>query len=446
MGRKILTTVCCVVAILLVFLVVMPAVALGATESDRYTATTADGVQLVLKRYRPAPDAAFREGAQPVLCMPGLSANFNEFDIHTPEWESYNLTLPDPLAPWAQGDPYIQADHLKYYSTAHYLWNQGYDVWLANYRGEGRGEYMSGGVGGYSIDDYGIYDVPAVVQKVFEETGKHPVWLGHSMGSSMIYIYLEGAKYGAGSPYVVSDPALVAERNAGDGPQSLKGLVDMDGPMVPVSGPIIDNFLIWIALYWPWYIDLRPFLFLMNDLVINLAVQPVLFMQDILWQMFKILGVPNLGPINALLSINARNMDPAVMSFALKNAFDGISLRATAQYMDAAAHGVFREDYGDRPGWFQNIIPQEPGPGDPHYCYSDNLAKISLPALVLADDRLDITIPDDIHNFFAGKGRNALDTFFRVPDAAHGDIVCGLNAPTITFPKIGEWLQALSGP
>src|SRR4030042_3549763 len=100
---------------------------------------------------------------------------------------------------------------------------------------------MSGGATGYSLDDCGIYDVPAIVEKVYEVTKKHPIWMGHSMGSSMANIYLQGAKYGEGeNPHVISDPALAAERNGGNGKQSLKALVYLGGPMGTAGGPASD--------------------------------------------------------------------------------------------------------------------------------------------------------------------------------------------------------------
>lgn len=436
MGKKSLIATTCL--LILIFLMSgIPATAKGNGKSDRYTATTQDGVDLALKRYRPDKTASFRDGAQPIILMPGLVSNMNEFDVRTPEGEKYDIKLPAELAPWANGDKYIKKDPMKYYSMAHYLWLQGYDVWMANYRGEGREPCLSGGMNGYSMDDLGIYDCPAVVEKVYEVTGKHPVWLGHSMGSSMAYIYLEGSKYGDGdNPHVVSDPALAQERNGGNGKQSLKGFIDLDGPMVPFNGGILDNFLVWILIYGPWYIDLRPMTVQYGEYIAD----PVFSIGDMLWNICKMFGLPDLGPINAALSIAADNLDPAVGRFAAEYAVDGFSTRTIAQYLDASAHGVFREDYCNGEG---AMIPPDPSPGDGYYCYSDHLDKIKLPALVLADDRFDITQPSDIEKFYLSKTRDGLDAFIRVPDSAHVDIVCGLNSPTITFPEIGKWLKNL---
>jgi hypothetical protein len=42
------------------------------------------------------------------------------------------------------------------------------------------------------------------------------------------------------------------------------------------------------------------------------------------------------------------------------------------------------------------------------------------------------------------KTRSKLDEFMRVPDAAHADLAFGLNAPTLTFHKIGQGLRRLA--
>lgn len=436
MAKKSVIAVTCLL-ILIFLLSSIPAMAQGS-DPERYTTTTQDGVQLVIKRYRPDSTAAFREGeeVQPIILMPGILCNNNTYDIRTPEGENYNEQLPANLAEWAQGDPYIQADPMRYHSLAHYLWLQGYDVWMPNYRAEGRGEYQSGGYGGYSLDDLGIYDCPAVVEKVFDVTGKHPIWVGHSMGSSMAYMYFEGARYGTGlNPHVVLDQALADERNGGNGRQSVKAFIDIDGPMIPFSGAALDNPITWLALYWGWYLDLRFF-----TPLAPLFASPLSFICSLSWRIARLFGLPDLGPLNLVLTINPENMTPNLISFMIKYMIDGSSTRVMAQYLDASAHGVFREDYTNGT-WA--IIPPNPADGDGYTAYSKNLTMIKLPSLVLADDRRDITNPDDIKNFYLGKTRNGLDTFLRVPVAAHMDLVCGNNTATITFPTIGDWLKQL---
>ncbi len=443
MGKKTTLSVTFVAVVLLAFLSIAPAMANAGKdrcESDKYTARTADGVDLAMKRYRPDEKASFRKAGQPIILTAGIMANINCFDIYTPEGKTYNIELPSPLADWAAHDKYIKKDPMRYYSLAHYLWNQGYDVWLANYRGMGRDPYVSGGATGYSIDDCGIYDVPALVEKVYQVTRKHPIWLGHSMGSSMAYMYLEGAKYGEGdNPHVVSDPALVAERNNGKGPQSIKAFVDLDGPEGTAGAFMPDSELLWNLFYTPWYFDVRSALVFAGDWLAG----PAFIGEQFAWTFYLLFGTPDLGMLNTLFMANPSNIDPNVMAYEMGYAVDGASTRTFGMFEDWGVNKKCREDYLNGPENAATATPPKPAPGDGYYYYSDNLSKITLPALVLADNTNDITNPDDIKYFYLNKGRNPRDVFIRVPNTAHVDLYCGLNGPTYTFQEIGKWLKKL---
>ncbi|HQP32019.1 MAG TPA: alpha/beta fold hydrolase, partial [Deltaproteobacteria bacterium] len=164
-----------------------------------FSTVTDDGVTLKMLRYRPVPGATFREDGQPVLLFPGIVCNMNAFLSHTPDERIHDyagMTLPTPIADWAKDDPTIQADPMRYYSLAHYLWLKGYDVWLANYRGTGRGEFKSDKGNLMTNNDvWGILDVDACVKKVVEVTGKAPFIGGHSTGGFSCYAYLQGASF-----------------------------------------------------------------------------------------------------------------------------------------------------------------------------------------------------------------------------------------------------------
>ncbi len=436
----------------LFFLSMCPATWAGAgtaaeTEvapQDIYTARTADGVDLVLRRYRPDPQSPLRKGAQPVILMPGMACNFEFFDVHTPEGADYGLQLPQDLAAWADGDPYLQEDPMRYYSLAYFLWSRGYDVWLANYRGQGRDEAMSGGASGYAIDELGIYDMPAVVTRVREVTGRKPVWVGHSMGGVMSYMYLEGARFedmADPDSRVISDPALVAERNNGRGKQALKGLISLDGPAYPCGDiPWVFGALLWTALYIPYYLDLRPITSGLGGAVAS----PALALEELLYAVWESFGYPDfIFPLNLCLSLNPANLDADVSAFFFQYAADGFSSRAVVQFLDACINRKMREDY--RNGFFRFWLwcPPTPCAGDGYYYYSDNLGKISLPSLVLVDATRDITDPRDVVAVHGQKARNPKDRCYVIPGTAHADIVLGLNAPSELFPRIGEWLKSL---
>jgi hypothetical protein len=52
---------------------------------------------------------------------------------------------------------------------------------------------------------------------------------------------------------------------------------------------------------------------------------------------------------------------------------------------------------------------------------------------------------DTISILMQAKTRHPRDLYYFIPNSAHVDIVCGLNAPYITFPYIGDWLDKVSG-
>lgn len=195
-----------------------------------YEAACADGVVIRMRRYRPTPEAPFRNGCQPVLLFPGILENINQFlpsSNAAPECAKRykGMKLRTPLASWAQNDPFIAADPMLYFSLAQFLWNQGYDPWFANYRGIGRGVFKSDGLKGdkVTLDTWATLDTPAAINKVIEVTGLKPVIGGHSTGGLVSYAFLQGAtvdpdelteaRSGGYNPHVKSDPELSRQRH-----------------------------------------------------------------------------------------------------------------------------------------------------------------------------------------------------------------------------------------
>jgi len=419
MGNKFSFVIVSFMILLLSFIPIGPSLLAAATPADRYTARTADGVDLALKRYRPDEKAGFRKRGQPVILMPGMLCNINYFDVWIPPGKSYSPQLPS-LPDWARRDPYIKKDPMRYFSLAHYLWLQGYDVWLANYRGQGREPYMSGGAEkAYTPNDCGIYDLPAIVEKVYEVTRKHPIWIGHSMGAAMAYIYLEGATYVDGDRMkIVLDPALAAERNGGRGKQSLRGFVDLDGPVQAAGNPANNNPESYSHL--PAYIDMRYLLENYGDLMGTVQY----FSSLILWCLYRALGSPDLGFFNALLVCEPNNVVQDVLKYVATYVADGIS------------GGVAAVVTGNMNG--NPDVPPEVA-----NFYQNNLDKITLPALVVADGTKDLTDPEGIRQVYVSKTRHKADKFFELPGTAHMDLVFGLKGPQTLFPEINRWIKRL---
>lgn len=102
-------------------------------------------------------------------------------------------------------------------SLADYLVAQGYDVWNLDLRGHGVAERGSDGKrqrAGWTVDDYGNGDLPAVFDAVLHATGATRLhYVGHSMGGMVLAVYLAShpapplaSAVIAGSPLDFRDP------------------------------------------------------------------------------------------------------------------------------------------------------------------------------------------------------------------------------------------------
>ncbi|KAJ8680291.1 hypothetical protein QAD02_016078 [Eretmocerus hayati] len=127
--------------------------------SEEHLILTEDGYYLTLHRIPGKP------GAPPVLLQHG--AWFTSFD-------------------WIVNGPSKALGLI--------LYNRGYDVWLGNARGNTyslchvnytkfENRYWN-----FSFHEMGIYDLPAVITYITEETQQNVIYVGHSMGNTMSYI------------------------------------------------------------------------------------------------------------------------------------------------------------------------------------------------------------------------------------------------------------------
>ncbi|XP_069680598.1 gastric triacylglycerol lipase-like [Periplaneta americana] len=83
-------------------------------------------------------------------------------------------------------------------ALSYMLADQGYDVWLPNVRGN---EYSTMHTPqrdprtkefwNFSLDEGGVYDLPAVIDYILKKTGKEKIiYVGHSMGTTLFYIMM----------------------------------------------------------------------------------------------------------------------------------------------------------------------------------------------------------------------------------------------------------------
>lgn len=73
----------------------------------------------------------------------------------------------------------------KGHGFARYLVEQGFDVWMMEQRGHGYSPANANYVRN-TVEDYALYDLPAVHDFVYENTGQSAAWVGHSLGGTSI--------------------------------------------------------------------------------------------------------------------------------------------------------------------------------------------------------------------------------------------------------------------
>ncbi len=425
-----------------------------------YSAVTEDNVTLKMRRYRPDENAEFREGGQPILVMPGLFNSFNEFIIVTPEdrKEYYtDIELDDPLAEWAVGDEYIEEDHMRYYSLAHYLWLKGYDPWFGNYRGLGRGEFESDmGSAMTNLDVWSALDVPAFVDTIYEETGMYPVIGGHSTGGLVAYSYLQGVYFDVEEfgddyiPHVKCDPLLAQQRNS-----RIKGFLGIDPasvfPMSKIYHDIIDNYFFWYAMGAPFYIDLDYIMgSIVDELVeesdpIIIGTQTVIGAISYLHDYYPEYLPAEFNLFEYLDCWRIEKTHPYVVDFIARHSVSSSYMRVIGQYFDALVHNTLREHYKN--GEENRDVLRGPNPdpgGDGYYYYSENMDRMSVPAYLLLSDNDSLVGEEQAVDFILNKKTaDANDDWFVVPGSAHVDLPFGLYSPTVSFPRIGEWLDKI---
>lgn len=425
----------------------------GAKVEGLYVANTDDGIDVKMRRYRPTSGHQYSAGT-PVLLFPGITLNNNQFDVYSPPWlNSYHYKLPADAPAWAQNDPVIQADNLKYFSLAHYLYLRGYDVWMANYRGVGRGGIDSEhGHGNTNLDVWCALDFPAAVEKVRAVTGKKPVIGGHSTGGLCAYLYLQGitmdaAVVAAGEylPHVTSSPQLALERNAG-----VKGFVGLDPagiPFYPYSW-LLDNESTFKALGQPVLVDLDAVLpwvlSLLPPVIVSGAIDVTFKTITAFAQAFPSYLPDWANLFGGLDFWRTGNMNGYVEDFHARLVFSSFYMGVTAQYSDWAINGVFREHWQNGLENQGRVTPPDRSEGDGYYYYEDNMSRMTAPAFAVFSDASGLVDTDTMVGIlFAGKSAHPMDSWIEIPNSGHIDVVNGNRAPTVSYPALADWLDGL---
>jgi polyhydroxyalkanoate synthase len=153
-------------------------------DAENHMVETEDGASIHLHRHRAS--------GPPVLVVHGISSNHRSWDL-SPER-----------------------------SLAVALQAAGRDAWLLDLRGHGEAHVGVDGReqrSGWSIEDYGRYDIPAAISHIRAETGAEKVgYVGHSLGGMVAAIYnaIHGdealsALVVVASPVEFSDPEPLLE-------------------------------------------------------------------------------------------------------------------------------------------------------------------------------------------------------------------------------------------
>ncbi|MBC7247464.1 MAG: alpha/beta fold hydrolase [Actinobacteria bacterium] len=346
---------------------------------------TGDGVTLRLKRYA-------REGAQPVILVHGYTGNGLEFDL---PHRRHNLAL--------------------------FLAERGYDVWIANFRGCGRWPYHSDTNGWlHSVDHLAALDAPALVDGVSLATGKKPVWIGHSMGGMVLYMYLAGARMTShdGGCEVSLDPALAAERN-----RALLGGITIGSPPAFHHGGGA-----WVATLsrLPFFdATVRMLIRLCGSLETASPRFPVSRLGDLVAR-FPRLGMVLAmhGPI-AVFLYNRENVYPEVGCSLLRWASDNVTARMTRQILSLVRDRDFRDYRGA-------------------CSYTERMADITLPLLFITGT-LDFVGAENIrthgYELVAGERKR----FENLTGYGHTDLVMGKRVYEEVYPLILSWLEELGG-
>jgi alpha-beta hydrolase superfamily lysophospholipase len=396
-----------------------PARAQATYTLEHDHATTADGNTLAIRRLHVA-------GGAPVLMLHGFGTNLNEWDLPSQ-------------------------------SFARYLAQQGFDVWMGNWRRIGQAPERSTGRAGYTFDDVMGYDVPALVDHVARTTGQRPFLVGHSMGAMIAYAYLEGAQltqqvvgqrlvwtglwFGlqqVSALRVSADPQLAAARNAG-----IRGLIAIAGPPRMKWSDQATFYDFWQHDYWDYNVILEDLSWNAAAIAVTYATPeiPVGMLTDFLTH--DLVTLPYVGPQMQpyLQAVEAQigqsflasdveygpNMGAQVIQDGLSLAADAESTGILRQFTDAIRNESFREAH---------TVDAARSP----YVYADHYDRITAPLLAIAGvyDKLcdDETMHDDLY-----LAAGAADKTFLAVAAGHIDLVVGIAAPHDVWAPAAAWLQ-----
>ncbi len=357
-----------------------PDVAEGV-DAQLWSFTTEDGVTLRGKRYA-------QPGGHPIILAHGITGNGLEFDIPV---KGHNLAV--------------------------YLARQGYDVYLYSTRGGGREPYIADADNwGHTMDHFAAFDAPALIEGIAQETGKKPVWLGHSMGGMILYMYLQGTTLQEqnGRYRMVTDPELAERRN-----QSIAAGVAMASPAAfwwPVGAPYGS-----IMTSAPLRMGIQGLVKLLRNLPPDRQQVGLLRQLGRVAEFMPRLIVASATSPAMFIYYNPKNVDPDVVTLMAQSVLDNLSAKMTIQLLEDVLEGDCK-DY------------------DREYSYTSNMDRVTAPMLFITGDR-DYVNCDQVRRYGFDAIRSEVKEFKCFEGFGHTDLVMGKNVEQKVYPTIVEWLQ-----
>lgn len=383
-------------------------------------------VRIALKRYV-HPQALVPE-REPLILLPGATQNHLIFDIH-----------PD-------------------YSLARTLANEGYEVWLVDWRGRGdswkgvaekEGDPACRDVkevflreGCWSIDDFIHKDLPAVLQFVRDFTqAEHAILVGYSEGGTVALGYLGYvATLRANPEKAIQDLATHYQDGfisgmIGLAPALVVGEMDVDQSYADfplqklitwASQNFVENrFLLALApndVYLPFENLLNQFTLKLMDLALipqgedKITIEQA-FLEKFLW--------------------SPTNIDPEVADAILLKNVEGMTAGELRQF------GYGADPELENPG-MQSLEDSDftQANGGVQFHYLNALSAITLPVLFVVGDQDGVVSPINVELQY-NQLPEGIDKWLEpaIPETGHVDLPTGLNAKTEVYPLILDWLS-----
>ncbi len=327
-------------------------VAPHASERPVHRVRTADGAEVALQHYA-------NPGAPVVVLCHGISSNHHFWDL----------------------DP----EH----SLAVYLHDNGFDVWNMDLRGHGLATRQSTGKRqprGWTVDDYGLYDLPAAFSYVTEQTGTSQLnYVGHSLGGMVLAIHLSQTP---DSP--IERAVVVGSPLSFHAPSSLTKMLVGNARRLSLirrwPTPVLATSLSWFGTHAP------------------LAADVMLFQPD--------------------------NMDRPVQRRMLNT------------IVSPMVGGELRQFHQSTDGWFHSA--------DGTIRYDTALSNVDIPMLFIAGRGDHVAPPDSVRTYYDAirSQDKTFIVASRVngfsADYGHLDLGLGDHAATEIYPRIGAFLEQIT--